>query len=111
MVNIFLGITIMLGVVALIYVIYHNILADTKNKKVKEWLIYACLKAESKFGRETGKIKLRFVYDLFISKFTIVSKIITFDDFETLVGVALDEAKKILGTNPAVAELVEKGEF
>ena len=42
---------------------------DEQLKKVREWLLLAVITAEQKFGSETGVIKLRFVYDLFVSKF------------------------------------------
>ena len=38
-------------------------------KSVKEWMLFAVTKAEKELGSGTGKLKLRYVYDMFIAKF------------------------------------------
>ena len=75
--------------------------------KVKEWLLYAVTMAEKELGGGTGKIKLRYVYDLFLSKFSWLAKVITFERFSTLVDEALDEMKELLKTNKDVQAIVE----
>ena len=75
-------------------------------KKVKEWLLYAVTKAEQELGSGTGKIKLRYVYDMFVARFSWLAKIISFESFSLLVDEALEEMKKILETNTAVQTLV-----
>lgn len=72
---------------------------NTKIQKVREWLLYAVMEAEREFGSNTGKIKLRYVYDLFISKFPPLSRAISFDSFSLLVDEALLEFKKLLSQN------------
>lgn len=71
-------------------------------KKVREWLLLAVITAEQKFGSETGVIKLRFVYDLFVSKFPWIAKILSFDKFSELVDEALDKMRLLLEENPKI---------
>ena len=75
--------------------------------KVKEWLLFAVTKAERELGSGTGKIKLRYVYDMFVSRFTWLAKIISFEAFSLLVDEALGEMRAILETNTAVQSLVK----
>ena len=73
--------------------------AINERKNIKEWLLYAVIEAEKELGSKTGKIKLRQVYDDFIKTFPIVSKIVPFSTFSSLVDLALIEMKSILRTN------------
>lgn len=75
---------------------FFNKPSDEQLKKVKEWLLYAVTKAEAKFGSKTGKLKLRYVYDLFLTKFTWIAMVISFDEFSDLVDAALKEMREIL---------------
>lgn len=75
--------------------------------KVKEWLLYAVTMAEKELGGGTGKLKLRYVYDLFLTKFNWLAKVITFEQFSRLVDEALEEMKRILENNTAVQQIVE----
>lgn len=68
-------------------------------KKVKEWLLYAVLEAEGEFGGGTGQLKLRYVYDLFLSKFPDIAKIITFEMFSKYVDEVLVDMRHLLETN------------
>lgn len=61
-------------------------------KKVKEWLLYACVTAEQEFGSGKGRLKLRYVYDMFVEKFGVIKYIITFEEFSVLVDDVLDSA-------------------
>ena len=70
-----------------------------QKKNIKEWLLYAVIKAEKELGSKTGKIKLRQVYDEFIRTFPVLSKFIKFDYFSRLVDLSLIEMKKLLNTN------------
>ena len=87
---------------------FYNMPTDKQIKKVKEWLLYAVTMAEKELGGGTGKLKLRYVYDMFLSKFSWLAKAITFERFSGLVDEALEEMKKILESNAAVQELVSK---
>lgn len=74
--------------------------------KVREWLLYAVTMAEQELGGGTGQIKLRYVYDMFVTRFTWLAKVITFKMFSMMVDEALEKMRAMLESNPAVQELV-----
>ena len=74
--------------------------------KVKEWLVYACMEAEKELGGKTGKLKLRMVYDMFLSKFSWLAKVVSFEQFSKLVDESLEEFKHLLESNKAVKNIV-----
>lgn len=76
-------------------------------KSIKEWLVYACLKAEKEYGSKTGQIKLRYVYGLFVDKFSWIAKIISFEVFSGYVNESLVYMRNILESNKAVADIEE----
>ena len=80
-----------------------------QRKNIKEWLLYAVIKAEKELGEKTGKIKLRQVYDEFIRAFPFISKLLKFEYFSKLVDLSLMEMKKLLNTN-IQCNLYVKGE-
>lgn len=104
---------IIIGVVAVLIIagisIYKFAGLPTKEQvaKVKEWLLYAVTTAESELGGGTGKLKLRSVYDMFIAKFPVMAKVVSFETFSLWVDEALDEMRKMLETNVVVKQLVE----
>ena len=80
--------------------------SDKQLNKVREWLLYAVTKAEKELGAGTGKLKLRYVYDMFVARF------ITFDMFSMMVDEALEQMRTMLDSNEAVQKLIanEAGE-
>lgn len=80
--------------------------SDEQLSKVREWLLIAVIEAEKMFGSNSGKVKLRYVYDLFVGKFPWVAKVISFELFSDLVDDALEEMRELLDKNDAVAEYV-----
>lgn len=78
--------------------------------KVKEWLLYAVIEAEKELGSGTGRVKLRYVYDLFITKFKWTAYLISFETFSGLVDEALNEMRSILAINKDVKRLVERSD-
>lgn len=81
---------------------------DKQLNKVREWLLYAVVVAEKELGAGTGKIKLRYVYDMFVARFDWLAEVITFEMFSMMVDEALDEMKEMLESNKAVQSLVKK---
>ena len=79
----------------------------TQLAKVKEWLLWAVTEAEKDLGGGTGALKLRQVYDLFVTRFLWLAKVISFPLFSTMVDEALDKMREMLKTNQAVKNLVE----
>ena len=74
--------------------------------KVKEWLLWAVTEAEKELGGGTGQLKLRQVYDLFVTRFPWLAKLISFEFFSDMVDEALEEMRHLLDTNTAVAAFV-----
>jgi hypothetical protein len=77
-------------------------------ESLKEWLLFAVVSAEKEFGSGTGQIKLRYVYDKFVTKFPWLSKVISFSTFSTFVDEALDKMKDILADNKKLKDYIEK---
>ena len=100
----FISVCLMIGIM-----IYKFLGLPTKEQieKIKVWLLQAVVEAEKELGNGTGAIKLSKVYDMFIAKFPVTAKIITFEQFSKLVDVALDEMKEMLKTNKNVKRVIE----
>lgn len=75
--------------------------------KVKEWLLWAVTEAEKDLGGGTGKLKLRQVYDLFVTRFPWLAKLVSFELFSSMVDEALEEMREMLKTNEAAKAFVE----
>ena len=70
--------------------------SEKQLNKVREWLLYAVTTAEKELGAGTGKIKLRYVYDMFVARFDWLAKV---DD-------ALEQMKAMLEENEAAQKFV-----
>ena len=97
-----------LATVFVLYLVvkFLNMPSSKQLNKVREWLLLAVTNAEKELGSGTGKLKLRYVYDMFLGKFPWIAKVITFEQFSCLVDDALDEMRELLATNKAVAQIV-----
>ena len=80
---------------------------DEQIDAVREWLLIAVTEAERELGEKTGKLKLRYVYDLFVVRFPWLAKVVPFSGFSALVDDALIEMHEMLDTNNAVKKYVE----
>ena len=102
-----------LGIIAVLvaagFAVYKFFGLPTKSQisKIKEWLLYAVVECEASLGSETGILKLRMCYDMFVARFSLVAKIISFDRFSAWVDEALDEMKELLEENEAIKNVVE----
>lgn len=83
---------------------------EAQIKTVKEWLKYAVALAEAEFGSGTGQLKLRMVYDMFISKFPAVAKLVPFEVFSKYVDEALEWLNAQLESNVSIATLIKGSE-
>lgn len=83
------------------------VLAIKQPKKVKEWLRYAVIEAEKDLGSGTGPVKLRAVYDMFITKFPKLSIFISFNTFSEWVDLALDYMEELLIDNKDVKAILK----
>lgn len=75
--------------------------------KVKNWLVWAVGVAESAFGSGTGQLKLRSVYNQFVTQFPKLSMIITFKRFSELVDDALEILRQML-ENEKIANIISR---
>ena len=79
-------------------------------RAIKAWLVYAVIQAEKDLGGGTGRLKLRQVYDAFVSRFPWAARVVSFDIFALWVDEALIEMRKLLETNDNVKAYVEGDE-
>ena len=84
--------------------------SDKKLENVKEWLKYAVTEAEKRLGSGTGSIKLRYVYDMCITKFPWIARVVTFATFSAWVDEALVWMKEQLDKNSHISDYVGEGE-
>lgn len=80
--------------------------SEKQLNKVREWLLYAVTVAEKELGARTGKLKLRYVYDMFVQRFGWLAKAITFEMFSMMVDEALEKMKTMLSDNKDIQKLV-----
>lgn len=73
---------------------------------VQKLLVWVCLEAERKYGSKTGQIKLRYAYDWFVSKWPILSALISFEQFGKMVDIALEEMEHLIKTNMNIYKYV-----
>ena len=57
-------------------------------------------------GGGTGQLKLRYVYDLFVTKFPVAAKFITFTLFSEMVDKALEKFNNLLTSNKNIQNYV-----
>ena len=101
---IFIILIVCIAIALIVYVIE----LDKKKqlKQLKEWLLLAVIQAEKELGDGTGQIKLRFVYDLFLTRFKWLSKFIAFEYFSILVDEALEVMRNMLENNNSIKNYV-----
>ena len=103
MANWYWYVAIAAGVLVIGFAIYKIFGID----KIREWLLIAVSKAEEKYGSGTGKLKLVYVYDMFIEKFPKLQAIVPYVLFSHLVDQALVAMRKML-ENEKIAEILSK---
>lgn len=110
--NWWLIVTAIAAVVVATYSIYKfiNTPSQTQITKIKEWLLYAVTEAEKQLGGGTGKLKLRLVYDMFLTQFNSLSSIISFELFSQLVDEVLITFRELLQQNASIADYVGQKE-
>ena len=101
-----IGTIILVALVGLTIKEFIELGKEKQLEKVEEWLLYACIMAEKKLGGGTGKVKLRYVYDLFVEKFSFLKSLVTFEQFSEMVDEALVKMREMLEKNPNVAMFV-----
>lgn len=75
--------------------------------KVKALLLLWVTQAEKELGRNTGVLKLRWVYQKFIDTFPAIAPVVPFELFASWVDEALEQMKHLLDTNNQIFYFVE----
>ena len=99
------GVIIIIGLIAIIGLILQ--IRKIMNGNLVEWLINKVADAEAYFGSDTGKLKLRAVYDVFVKDRPLLSFFISFEKFSKLVDIALDKFETMLNEDEGIAEWFE----
>ena len=81
-----------------------------QRERVKEWLLWAVTQGEAELGSGTGKLKLRYVYDLFLQRFPAIAKRISFATFSYWVDKALIDMREMLNKNKTIYQMVKAEE-
>ena len=101
------GLAMLLGGGVIMFVItFLRMGQQQQMKMISEWLLLAVVQAEKELGGGTGEIKLRYVYDKFIQKFGKMAMIISFEQFSSMVDVALDKMRNMLSSNTQLVNYV-----
>lgn len=108
MANWWLVIVVIALIVAAAYsiMVFVKMPTNAQLSSVKEWLLYAVAQAEKELGSGTGQLKLRYVYNMFILRFSAIAKVISFEAFSELVDEALYIFRNMLKDNQAVVDYV-----
>ena len=93
---------IVLGVILAVLVVAGGIYVNG----FKNWLVWAVSEAEATFGSKTGKLKLRYAYELAVSRFPMVAKFIPFALFSKLVDGALSVMRDMIENNKNIADAI-----
>ena len=107
-------ISVVIGIMALVAVVgigiygFFKLGKEKQLKMIQEWLLLAVVEAEKHLGGGTGKIKLRYVYDIFIDKFKFMALVITFEQFSLMVDDALVIMRNMLSDNEKLKIYVEE---
>lgn len=101
-----LGIIGLIGIVIAAIYYFIKLGKEKQIQVVREWLTYTVMIAEKELGSGTGKVKLRFVYDLFLDKFKFLSMLITFEQFSRLVDDALVIMRDMIANNKQVENYI-----
>jgi uncharacterized membrane protein YsdA (DUF1294 family) len=107
--NWFIVIAIFVIFAIVVFTIYKFAELPTKDQKskIKEWLLLAVAQAEKDLGGGTGALKLKIVYDLFITKFPVTAQIVSYKTFRLWVDEALDKMKELLIENETKKAVVK----
>ena len=77
-----------------------------RRNNIVEWLVCFCAEAEMTYGSGTGYLKLRDVYAEFVKTYPVVSAVMPFNAFSSLVDKALKHLKEKLAENKAISDIV-----
>lgn len=106
---IFFALVVLMIMLVLLICRFFQLPTEEQMTAVRAWLLGAVMEAEAALGGGTGELKLRYVYDLFVSRFPWMAKILPFDRFRDMVDDALAEMEELLAENEKIRGYVEGG--
>lgn len=83
-----------------------TILLALRFASFRNWLVYAVSEAEKCLGAKTGRLKIRYAYDLALKKFPTFTKVIPWRVFSWLIDKALVIMRDMLN-NKEIAGYIE----
>lgn len=92
-------------VVAIAVICYFII---TGKQGIIQALIYMTGKAEKELGSKTGQMKLRLVYNMFVARYPVLSKIIPFKVFSKWVDIALAQLEDMMKENTNIKYYIQR---
>lgn len=95
-------------ILAVVLVVLLICIIALRFKSFKNWLVYAVSEAEKALGGGTGKLKIRYAYDLAIKQFPVIAKIIPWNLFSWLIDSALVIMREMISENKNIAEVIER---
>lgn len=95
-------------ILAVVLVVLLICIIALRFKSFKNWLVYAVSEAEKALGGGTGKLKIRYAYDLAIKQFPVLAKIIPWNLFSWLIDSALVIMREMISENKNIAEVIEQ---
>ena len=101
-----IGIIGIVGAAAYALYYFMNLGKEKQLQMVKNWLLLAVVEAEKALGSGTGQLKLRYVYDLFITRFKYLSLVISFEQFSNLVDDALVLMREAISNNKQIENYI-----
>lgn len=100
----YFDILILILIIAGVFIKMKNLICNN----LVEWLVMRVGDAEIYLGSKTGQMKLREVYNAFVSGRPVLSIFISFDKFRELVDVALEKFESMLSDNGVIKEWYDK---
>lgn len=104
---VYVGIAAIVAAAAISILKFSGLPTPEQVKKIKELLLTWVVEAEKELGGGTGQIKLRYVYDLFVSRFPTVAKVVKFETFSLWVDEALEQMENMLASNEKLEAYVK----
>lgn len=92
-------------IVAAVFAVVLTILS-LRFSSFRNWLVFAVSEAERALGGGTGKLKLRYAYNIAIKYFPTLTKMIPFSLFSVMVDNALETMRAMIDTNKAISDVI-----
>lgn len=105
----FVAVAAVIACLSTLIIHFINMPRNEQVSAFREWLKYGVTIAEKELGGGTGQLKLRMVWDLALTKFPWISKVMEFEKFAEYVDEALVWLNNQLTYNSNLSNYVEGG--